>query len=120
MIQLTLPLPPSANRYWRVVRGRPILSKAAREYRKKCRLAAVAQHGGDPVAGRVRIKADVFMDLRGDLMNREKQLLDALQGAVIVDDAQVWDMRMVRHLDRASPRVELRLAEIGESQESFL
>ena len=46
------------------------------------------------------------MDLSGDLMNREKQLVDALEGTVLTNDSQIWDMRMVRHLERESPRVE--------------
>jgi Holliday junction resolvase RusA-like endonuclease len=33
--------------------------------------------------------------------------IDALEGTVIADDKQIWDMRMVRHLDRENPRVEL-------------
>ena len=65
------------------------------------------------MAGKVRVHADVFMDLRGDLMNREKQLLDAIQGTVIEDDNQVWDMRMVRHLDRENPRVEITVEALG-------
>jgi Holliday junction resolvase RusA-like endonuclease len=77
-------------------------------------VAAIQWRKG-PLRGKVRVRADVYMDLRGDLMNREKQLLDALQGVVIVDDAQVWEMTMVRHLDREDPRVELTVEEIEEA-----
>lgn len=115
-MRLILPLPPSANRYWRAVRGRVLLSKEAREYRKACSLAAVCQWNGAVLGDRVRVHADVFMaDLRGDLMNREKQLLDALNGAVLVDDSQVWDMRMVRHLDRVNPRVEVTIEPLEDA-----
>lgn len=116
MIRLTLPLPPSANRYWRHVHGRVLLSKEAREYRTRCQLAAVAQHRGKPLECRVRVRADVYMSLRGDLANREKQLMDALEHTVIKDDAQVWDLRMVRHLDRKNPRVEMTIEPIEEDE----
>jgi crossover junction endodeoxyribonuclease RusA len=115
VIRLTLPLPPTANTYWRHVGKRVLLSKEARRYRDACRLAAVAQYGGELIEDRVRVRADVYMDLRGDLANREKQLLDALEGAVIADDKQVWDLRLVRHLDRESPRVEVEISPIQES-----
>ena len=111
-IELTLPLPPSANRYYRRVGNRTLLSADARKYRDACRLAAVAQYGGDLVEDRVRVRIDVYRDLRGDLMNHEKQLMDALEGAVIADDKQVWDCRLVRHLDRENPRVEITLEAI--------
>jgi crossover junction endodeoxyribonuclease RusA len=112
-VHLTLPLPPSANKYWRNVKGRVLLSKEARQYREHCMTVAAVQWKRGPLRGRVKIHADVFMDLRGDLMNREKQLLDALQGVVLLDDAQVWEMTMVRHLDRDDPRVELEVSELA-------
>jgi crossover junction endodeoxyribonuclease RusA len=113
-MKLVLPLPPSANRYYRNVRGRTLLSKEAREYREACAMAAAAQWRGKPITSPVRIEAHVYMTLRGDLMNREKQLLDALEGTAIVDDSQVWDMRMVRHIDRKNPRVEITITAIEQ------
>ena len=107
-MRLILPLPPSANAYWRAVRGRVLLSRAAREYREWCAVVALRQWKSGPMDGPVRLHADVFMpNKRGDLMNREKQLLDAIQGVVICNDSQVVDMRMVRHTDKDNPRVEL-------------
>lgn len=114
-MKLILPLPPSANRYYRNVRGRTLLSKEAREYRDACALAAAGQWRGGPISDPVRIEAHVYMTLRGDLMNREKQLLDALEGTAIVDDSQVWDMRMIRHLDRKNPRVEITIQPLSEA-----
>lgn len=111
-MRLTLPLPPSTNRYYRNVGGRMLLSKEAREYRAHCAFVAALQVRGGPLTGRVKIRADVYMDLRGDLTNREKQLLDALEGTVYENDRQVWDWRMVRHLDREDPRVEIEITEV--------
>ena len=116
-MRLTLPLPPSANSYWRHVGNRVLLSKEARLYRGMCELAAVAQWKGAPLEGPVRIHADVYMaDKRGDLMNREKQLLDAIQGVVMLNDSQVVDMRMVRHLDKLRPRVELTVESVTQEK----
>ena len=113
-MKITLPLPPSANAYWRHVGSRVLLSKSAREYRAACEFASAVQWKGVPLAGRVRIHADVFFgDLRGDLDNRAKQLLDGIRGRVYEDDKQVWDLRLVRHLDRDNPRVELTVEEIA-------
>lgn len=113
MIRITLPVPPSANRYWRYVKGRVLLSARAREYREAVSMAAMIVMGRrDPIEGRVRVELDVYRDLRGDLSNHEKQLLDALEGTVIADDKQVWELVMRRHLDRAEPRVEVLVEEL--------
>ena len=112
-MHLTLPLPPSANRYWRHVGTKGLLSASARKYRAACAFAAAVQWRGAPIVGRVRVRADVFMDLRGDLDNRIKQLLDGVQTTVLTNDSQVWDLHLVRHLDRERPRVELTIEPIG-------
>lgn len=111
-VKLTLPLPPSSNRYWRHVGSRVLLSRQAREYRDRCRLVAVAQYGGELLSERVRVVADVYMSLRGDLDNRIKQLLDGLEGAVIENDRQVVDLHLRRHLDRENPRIEFAIEEV--------
>ena len=61
-------------------------------------------------AEELAVRADVYRDLRGDLDNMSKVLLDSLSGVAFVDDSQVWDLRLVRHLDRQNPRVELTIA----------
>lgn len=111
-MRLTLPLPPSANAYWRHVGNRVLLSKEAREYRDHCAFVAALQWKGEPLSGKVRVHADVYMTLRGDLDNRIKQLLDALQATVLHNDSQVWDLRLVRHHERDEPRVELTIEAI--------
>jgi len=104
-----LPLPPSANRYWRNVRGRMVLSSDAKAYRMQVQtIAALQWRGGTfPPGERVGLRLDVYMTLRGDLDNRIKQVLDALHGVIYEDDAQVWELRVVRHLDRRRQRVEV-------------
>lgn len=109
-MRLLLPLPPSANRYWRNVNGRTLVSKEGREYRERCAFAAALQWKHALIEDKIAMHVDVYRDLRGDLDNHVKVLVDSLRGVAFVDDSQIWDLRLVRHLDRANPRVELTIA----------
>lgn len=117
MIRMTLPLPPSANRYWRstVVHGRPrvLVSRDGREYQRRAELLAAAQLGpGRPhyLKG-TRLRAHLLVvtpTWAGDTDNRVKPTLDALQGLVYAKDSQVVDLgRVVRAVDRERPRVDV-------------
>lgn len=114
MIRLTLPLPPSANTYWRHVGSRVLLSAEAREYREAVSmLAMVAMGRTKPLEGRYRMEIDVYRDLRGDLDNHIKQVSDALEGTVFANDRDCWELVMRRHLDRERPRVEIVVAPLN-------
>lgn len=92
-----LPMPPSANRYWRHLPGRraPVTSREAREYRRTVQLLLAAWR---PLSGRVAVRLDVVgLRANADLDNRAKVALDALTGLAWGDDAQVWSLRMERH-----------------------
>ena len=113
-MRLTLPFPPSANRYWRTTRkGRVYKAEDARDYTHAVRSAELVQRlpGGPPPLGpgrRVGLRAVFyFPSLRGDLDNRIKVLLDALQGVAYADDKQVFELHARRELDRENPRVEI-------------
>lgn len=113
-ITLTLPLPPSANRYWRNVKGRTLKSREARDYALQvgwlCRGADIT-----PITGDVSIEMMIyFPDKRGDLSNRIKVAEDALNGHVYADDKQVKRILAERHIDKQNPRIELRVMEITE------
>jgi len=87
--QLIVPMPPSANRYWRHVGGRVYVSKEARDYRDLVgwigASAGVESHDGD-----VRVSVIVRRKhKRGDIDNYLKVLFDALQGVVYVNDKQI-------------------------------
>lgn len=126
MIQLTLPYPVSANRYWatRVVKpkggGAPLVltyvTPAAREYRDQ--VAAIARVAGlaKPFDQRMHVaialyphrpkdwqtrvrKLGVLWDDTVqciDLGNCEKVLSDALQGIVFTDDKWTWELAKKR------------------------
>ena len=92
--QLILPMPPSANRYWRHVGGRVYVSKDARDYRD---LVAVIGAGSD-----VKLRTcDVGLSVtvcrvhkRGDIDNYLKVLLDALQGVMYDNDKRIKEVNV--------------------------
>ena len=96
---IVLPLPPSANRYWRAFRGRTVVSADAKAYKHDVWL--VGQH-----AYRAR-KA-------GDLDNMQKVLLDSLTGIAYNDDAQIVELHSWRHDDKGNPRVEVEIRQVQE------
>lgn len=98
MIELALPYPVSANRYWRNMRGRMIRSAEANAYRASVAREAMVQrvrplHG---CAVEVLIvlhprttKAGKASESRIDLDNCIKVVLDALNSVAYADDKQV-------------------------------
>lgn len=108
-IYLTLPVPPSANRYWRVVNGRPIVSAEARAYKLAVQQLC-AEKGVKPIQGDVCVSLTVFRARKsGDLDNFQKVALDALKGACYADDKQIVQIVSFRYDDKANPRVEVNV-----------
>lgn len=108
---ITLPFPPSANRYWRTIarhgKVRTYVSNEARAYKESAWYAATAQRMRQ-FAGPVSVTALFFFpSKRGDLDNRIKVLLDALQGSGYKDDKQVHHLEVTRRIDKTNPRVEV-------------
>lgn len=107
-----LPVPPSANRYWRVWRGRAVRSREATAY---IALVRVALRGMAPATGPVRVTIGWFRGARrGDLDNRLKVALDALRGLAFVDDRQVVALSAWREEAPADPRLEVTVEAIGK------
>lgn len=107
--RIVLPLPPSANRYWRYVAGRPVVSAQARDY--KAEVAVIASIAGwSPVAEDVAVVLRFYRQRKhGDLDNYVKILLDALKHIAYMDDSQVSELHMWRHDDKDYPRVEVEV-----------
>lgn len=111
---ITLPYPPSANRYWRHFRGKVVKSDEARAYQTEA--------GWLAKAGGVRIvDGDLVLTLRfyrprkaGDLDNRIKVTLDSLNGVAYKDDAQVKELHAYLYDDKDNPRVEVHIEEASE------
>src|SRR5262245_50712389 len=113
MYEFTLPYPPSANRYWRNMRNREVLSAEAREYKK--RAAQEARLACDhPLSGDVGLELTVYRPRKsGDLSNRIKVLEDALIGVAYHDDSQVTELYAFRRDDKLYPRVVVRVWEVN-------
>lgn len=107
MMTLTLPLPPSANRYWRNYRGRMVVSDEAKTYKLAAGWTAKAQ-GAELLDGEVSMVMKFYRARKsGDLDNKIKVTLDALQGVIYADDSQVVELHAYRYDDKDNPRVEI-------------
>ena len=106
----TLPVPPSANRYWRIWNNRIVVTDEARAY-KQAVFLKLREY--EPLRGDVGVNFTVFRPARrGDLDNYVKILFDALNGLVWLDDMQVVKISMYRADDKHNPRVEFLVYEI--------
>lgn len=99
-LTISLPFPPSGNRYWRHVPNlhRPILSREALAYRAAVAQVIPRQIGGTRLKGPLRVTARFHPpDQRArDLDNHWKQVGDALQHAGLYDDdSQIRDLRLM-------------------------
>lgn len=104
-MNLTLPYPPSTNRLWRMQRGRMVKAPAARAY--EARVKALAWPA-EPYSGPVAVVVRVYRPIRrGDLDNRLKAVMDALQGVAFKNDEQVVDLHATRH--EAASRLDARV-----------
>ena len=90
-LMLTLPVPPSANRWWRLWRNRMVLSLEARQYK-----AALSHVLFRVRSAMIRPPQTVSVTLfwfrqrkQGDLDKRFGVALDALQGLAYLNDSQV-------------------------------
>lgn len=108
-MRLTLPYPPSANRYWRTVRNVVLKSKDARDYQHRVRCVALdGIEQPKPLQGPVVVTVAIYRPQRsGDLDNRLKCLLDALKGIAFEDDSQVIEIHASRFDDKSNPRAEV-------------
>lgn len=95
-IVLTLPYPPSVNKYWRRVGNRTVLSRPARNFRVCVKDAWLVQKWVyglrtlGPVAVQVKMIVEPPDKRKRDLDNVLKAVLDAIEAAGIIDDdAQV-------------------------------
>lgn len=111
---LSLPYPPSANRYWRNFKSQIVKSPEARAYQRKVALLSRAQLGREgPLAGDVSVIVSVYRPAkRGDLDNALKVMLDALKGIAYVDDSQIVELVATRRDDKANPRAVVTIAAV--------
>lgn len=110
---VTLPWPPSVNRYYRSALGRVLISAQGRAYREiVCRIVTPS----GVLSGRLGIEITTHQpDLRTrDLDNVCKAILDSLQHAKVYDNDGQIDRLVVQRgaIDRTNPRVEVEVVEL--------
>jgi Holliday junction resolvase RusA-like endonuclease len=109
---IVLPLPPSANTYWRYTSNGVYVSEAAENYKAGVKLRATLQRM-TPFGGEVAMYVHVYRaQKRGDLDNFAKVLGDALNGVTYHDDSQVIELHMWRHDDKGNPRCEVEVRKV--------
>lgn len=103
---ISLPLPPSGNRYYRKTnRGFVYKSQEARIYQSHVGYLTTSIK---PTDGDIALTVHCFFeDRRRDLDNTLKVLFDALEGRVYHNDRQIKEIHAYWHLDKAQPRVEV-------------
>jgi crossover junction endodeoxyribonuclease RusA len=122
-----LPLPPSINQQYATVRGRRVLSKASRHYKKEVRrivrrLRVDRVIGDDLVValrqGFIGLFIDFYFEtpLRRDLDGGLKIAQDAICDALGVDDNRVVDVHLVKRIDPLRPHIEVELEAIPDWQ----
>ena len=110
---ITLPFPPSVNRYWRKVGSRVLISREGRQFRQDAAWCLAWQSA--PKFGRRKVKLTMVWNppdaRRRDGDNLLKAVFDALQCAHVVDDdSQIEDFRVVRGaINRADPHVTVAI-----------
>ena len=118
VLSFSLPVPPSSNRYWRIVgaKGRTFLarSKEAMAWLAIAKLLAQKQ-GATVLTGDLRVTVTWYRARKsGDVDNRAKVLLDALQGICYANDGQVKTFTITREdTDRGHPRLDVVVQPAG-------
>lgn len=115
MIEITLPMPPSANHYKKPRRGGGYyLTPEAIAFVYEVRLRAGNLEEG-PFDGPVCVVYGFYRGerngklQRGDMFNYEKVLSDALQGIAFRNDSQIRQALLSLEEDREKPRVEVKV-----------
>jgi len=99
LINVMLPWPPSANRYWRNFKGRTIVSSEAKSFKDLVKALAYTWRA-KPIYGRVKVVIYAFPpDKRvRDLDNLLKITIDAIKDAgLFPDDSQIDEISISRH-----------------------
>ena len=113
-ITLTMPWPPSVNKYWRTFQGRMIISAEGRSYRKAVADQVLIQRGTKHYAGKLRVQIEAFRpdNRRRDLDNLLKAVLDGCTHAgVWEDDSNIVDLR-IYWADTVGGMLKVKVSEV--------
>lgn len=114
---IELPFPPSMNTYWRNVKGRTLISKKGREYRKAV-IDIFKNYSSPKLTARISVEIDFYPPdrRRRDIDNSLKAPLDALTHAgVWEDDSQIDRLSIYRRevLSKGQGKLLVRISEIN-------
>lgn len=113
---MVLPVPPSANRYWRNIRGRMVVSVEAQNYKSLVHLAC-AQLNPIEKGRDVAISFTFYRAQKsGDLDNRIKVILDAMNNVAYEDDKQIVEIHAKRADDKDNPRIVLEVWKVKRAK----
>lgn len=111
-VAFTIPGPPVPKGRPRFFRGHAVTPKRTRVYEAHAKKVAQAA-----MAGRTPTESPVAMTIRfyvhdrrtRDLDNLAKAVTDAAKGVVYADDSLIWELHLLKALDRKSPRAEVEV-----------
>ena len=118
VIMYQLPWPPSLNRYYRTFKGRVLISKIGRDYRKSV-ITSVGSSGMN-LDGRLLVKICAYMpdNRRRDLDNLTKCLLDSMTYAKIwLDDSQIDNLQIIRKPVERGGRIVVSVSILDKENE---
>ena len=112
--RLSLPLPPSANVYWRWTKTGVYVSAKAKHYKEMIYWLAKEAQIGEPLTGAVAVTITVYRpQRRGDLDNRLKVLIDALRGIAYEDDSQIVELHAYQKEAPNNGSVEVEVKQVN-------
>ena len=113
-ITLTMPWPPSVNKYWRTFQGRMIISAEGRSDRKAVADQVLIQRGAKHYTGKLCVVIEAFRpdNRRRDLDNLLKAVLDGCTHAgVWEDDSNIVDLR-IYWADTVGGMLKVKVSEV--------
>jgi len=116
-VKVTLPWPPSTNRYWRNMNGRMVTSTQARQYKQRVRAILGDARVDENRTDMLSVQLNMYRPTKsGDLDNYIKVILDAMQGQLYKNDNQIVELHAYRHDDKKNPRIEVSIRTHKEVQ----
>ncbi len=126
-VRFELPLPPGINQQYATVKGRRVLSKDSRNYKKEVQaIMRRLRVDGTISTGLVTALREDFVGLfidfyfetphRRDLDGGLKITQDAICDALGVNDNRVVDVHLVKRIDPLRPHIEVELEAIADWQ----
>ncbi|MDR4463945.1 MAG: RusA family crossover junction endodeoxyribonuclease [Nitrospira sp.] len=120
-LTITLPIPPSINHQYATVNGRRVLSSAGRAYKTQVghhvwlalvqspfKVTLLDQLLSEPLV--ISINFFFASSLRRDLDGGLKITQDSVCEGLGINDNRIVETHLYKHVDKASPRIELSLS----------